>query len=557
MRILVPLCALALIGCGTDEVPPGNDQLPPTTVFLTPTQHLVRASMALRGVRPTVADLKAVDADPSQLPAIVDRYVSSPEFGAMIKDLHNEVLLVRVEQGNMTLEPIDKLAGKTFTEINGSIWDEPLRLIEDVVMHDQPYTDIVTADYTMADQTVADAWGLPHTQAPATWEHTQWMDGRDPAGILASSAMYVRWRSTGFNYNRGRANMISRSLLCHDFLTSDIQIDTSIDLSNPDIVADAVVKNPSCAGCHQTLDPLASYLFPQKGNLVVNNILTYPIPFYQPGNVNQWMRTNKRPPMFFGETAPGMSGLGQAIASDPRFAQCAAKHFASYLTETSMAQLSGAWVAKLQDQFVASGYNAKQLAKAVVLSDEFRIAADTDPTNAEGVIGYQKARPEQLARMIADLTGFAWTTDSTTRIRNTTVGTADLLQSDFIGFRVLGGGIDSYFVTSPVFTMNATSSLTARQAAAAASDFVVEHDAKAGPHTLFAGSATATAEAAVRTELVNLHARIYGDLLATDDPEIDDTYAMFHDAYAASSDAKRAWKLVLLGMLSDLRAIYF
>jgi hypothetical protein len=32
---------------------------------------------------------------------------------------------------------------------------------------------------------------------------------------------------------------------------------------------------------------------------------------------------------------------------------------------------------------------------------------------------------------------------------------------------------------------------------------------------------------------------------------------MFSDAFAASNDAKRAWKLVLVGMLSDLRALYF
>src|SRR5262249_44744846 len=161
-------------------------------------------------------------------------------------------------------------------------------------------------------------------------------------------------------------------------------------------------------------------------------------------------------PMFFGQTAPGMNGLGQAIAADPRFAQCTAQHFASYLTEIPQGQLSGAWVAKLQQQFVDSGYSAKQLAKAVVLSDEFRVAADTDAIKAEGVIGYQKARPEQLDRMIADLTGFSWTTMSMTAVRNTTVGTANLWKSDFLGFRVLGGGIDSYFVTSPVFTMNAT-----------------------------------------------------------------------------------------------------
>jgi hypothetical protein len=471
-------------------------------------------------------------------------------------DLHNETLLLRVEQTNMTFPPVDKLAADSFTQLN-AVYTEPLQLIQDVIMHDQPYTDIVTANYTLANQTVADLWGLPHLTGPDNWEKTQYTDGRPASGILASSIVYSRWRSTGFNYNRGRANMISRSLLCHDFLTSDIDVDTSVDLSNPDIVADAVVKNPTCAGCHQTLDPLASYMFTQDGNPNLAKITSYPLLQYQPKNINDWKTTNKRPPLFFGQVASGMDGMGKAIAADPRFAQCAATHFAAYLTEHAAADLPLAWIAQLQAGFVTSNFNAKQLAKAVVLSDEFRIAGDSDPVAADTAIGYQKARPEQIARMISDLTGFQWLTTSTLKARGAPIGTTDLLQSDYIGFRVLAGGIDSYFVTAPVFTMNATSSLATQQVAAAAADFVVEHDAVNSPRTLFTRAPTFTDEVSARTELVNLHARIYGDLIATDDPAIDETYAMFSDAYTASHDAKRAWKLVLVGMLSDLRAIYF
>jgi hypothetical protein len=557
MRILVPL--LVVTGCfGTDSASPPDSSLPTTTVFLTPVQHLTRASMALRGMRPTVADLEAVDADPTQLPAIVDRYLASPEFGATIKDLHNEVLLLRVEQPNLTMPAIGPLTGATFTDSNGALFDEPLRLIEDVVMHDQPYTDIVTSNYTMANATVAGVWGLPHATAPDQWERTNWSDGRGNAGILSTSILYHRWRSTGFNYNRGRADMVSRSLLCHDFLTADIQIDTSIDLSDPVVVANAVVKNPTCAGCHQTLDPLASYFFPFQGQVTVNQITAYPLPFYLPNQINRWQTTNKRAPMFFGEQANGLTGLGQAIAADPRFAQCTATHFASYLTEVAQDKLDRNWIARLQTQFVNAGYSAKQLAKAVVLSDEFRVAADTDPTNAEGVVGYQRARPEQMSRMIAGLTGFSWQTNSIAQVRGMPVGNANLLASDFIGFRVLAGGIDSYFVTRPVFTMNATSSLVARGAAAAAADFVVEHDATSTPRTLFNAAVLKTDEASVRTELVNMHARIYGDLVATTDRSIDETYQLYKDALsAAGGDAKRAWKLTLVGMLSDLRALFY
>src|SRR5262249_52246559 len=117
--------------------------------------------------------------------------------------------------------PAPRLQTTPLSAMNRSIYDEPLRLIEHIVTTDQPYTKIVTADYTMADRTVATVWGLDHSDADA-WETTHWTDDRGAAGILASTALYLRYRSVAFNFNRGRANAISRSLLCHDFSESDV-----------------------------------------------------------------------------------------------------------------------------------------------------------------------------------------------------------------------------------------------------------------------------------------------------------------------------------------------
>jgi hypothetical protein len=566
MRTLRFLAPALLAACTTSTESPGDDAPPPdpTVVYLTPTQHLTRASMALRGLRPSIEDLKAVDADPELVPAIVDRYLGSPELAETIMELENETLLLRIEQATLTFPLPPALPTATALDINGSVFDEPLRLIADIVMSDQPYTKIVTANYTLTNNVVSTIWGLPHTGPAEQWSHASATDGRGAAGILGIEALYHRWRSTGFNYNRGRANMISRSLLCHDYLHADIDVDTTVDLSDPDVVANAVIANPSCAGCHQTLDPLASYLFPFRGtiNLVAlnNGTDTYPVGGYTVAQETRWKTTNKRPPMFFGTPATSLAGLGQAIADDPRFARCTAMRFASYLTEVPRDQLSGAWIAKLQSELVATNFSAKKLARAIVLSDEFRVSYDTDATAAETVVGAQKARPDQLERMLRDITGFRWTTTTAAKLRGIPYGTPDLLKSDLVGFRVLGGGIDSYFVTEPVHTMNATSSLVAKSAAAAAADFVVEHDftVPAAQRTLFVAAAvTETDETKVRAELAHLHARIYGELVAPDSSEVDDSYALFTDALAAAGNPRRAWKLTLIGMLSDFRSLFY
>lgn len=558
--------ALLLLSACTESSPPTPpdptpDPVSPTAVFLSPTQHLTRASMALRGVRPSVEDLRAVDADPNALPGIVDRYLATPEFAETIRELHNESLLMQLEQPQWTYPAIGPLAGATARQINDGIFEEPLRLIEDIVMTDQPYTKIVTANYTMANATTAAVWGLAHTGPADQWKRATYTDGRPPAGILSTSAIHHRHRSTGFNFNRGRANEISSALLCHDFLDSDIMIDTSVDLSDPDVVANAVIANKSCAGCHQALDPLASYLFIYRGSLAPVGVDAYPVTYYSPGTAGRWRTANKRPPMFFGEDTGGtMGGLGQAIADDPRFARCTALRFTSYFTEVAQKRVNGSWVARMQKVLVDSNFNAKALAKAIVLSDEFRISHDTDEARAEETVGTLKVRPEQMHRMLRELTGFNWSTSSPLRLRGIPYGNANLLESDFIGFRVLAGGIDSYFVTEPVHTMNATSSLVAKTAAASAADFVVERDAVApiAQRTLFKEAAvTATDPARIKAQLAYLHARIYGELVEADSEEVADTYALYEEAFAATNDRARAWKLVLVGMLSDFRSLFY
>src|SRR5258706_6285730 len=121
--------AAVLAGCGGHTAPPepdgGGDPTSPTIVYLQPVEHLSRASLALRGVRPSLDELHEVAADPTRLSAIVDRYLDTPEFAETIKDLHNETLLMRVEQPLLSLPPKGALTATTFNDVN-TVFDEPL-----------------------------------------------------------------------------------------------------------------------------------------------------------------------------------------------------------------------------------------------------------------------------------------------------------------------------------------------------------------------------------------------------------------------------------------------
>lgn len=540
--------ALGAASCGDPAPEPG-------ALLLTPTEHLARASLALRGVRPEPSELAIVAADPAALPALVDRYLDSPELGAMVRELHNEVFRFKLQHWNYLLPGHPPLDGLSATEVYSSIYDEPLRLIEDVIVHDRPYTQIVTAGYTMADPIVAAAYGLPHSGQPR-WERTVWLDARGAAGILTTNAPYLRYRSTFYNFNRGRANAFSRGLLCHDFLEGEIHLDTRIDIADPEVVRNALVANPSCVGCHQTLDPLASYFFAfRQGPL---NILGYPLPMYYPEATEAWRNTNGRAPAYFGRPIEGLTGLGQAIAEDPRFARCMVRNFASYLLETPAEELPHEYLAELHRELLRGGLRAKALLRAIVLSPRFALAGHEEPPAAEPLRGILTLRPQALARMVEALTGYRWASISTTPYFGREVGPVDYLDDDLEGYRVLAGGIDSYFVTQPSHTMNATRRLVVQRLALDAARAVVEREALAGPRRLFApGSLTDTSTPSVRRQLARLRARIYSELVSSSDPALDEELELFHAALEHSGDPLRAWTLIVAAMLGDLRAVTY
>ncbi|RMG20767.1 MAG: hypothetical protein D6729_02100 [Deltaproteobacteria bacterium] len=557
---LAAVLALTILSCsqGPAPQPDGGDR--GAVVLLSPTDRLIRATMALAGVRPTVEELRQVQADPDALGAIVDRYLDSPGFAETLRDLHNEALLMRTDL--FFYPAIGPLSGQEAQRINTSLHEAPLKLIEYVVMHDRPYTEILTADYTVADGVVAAFWGLEHPGGPDSreWVVTHWPDGRPAAGVLSSSILWGRHMSAGFNFNRGRANLVARTFLCHDYLKQDVPVDGTIDLSDPEAVSRAVEENETCAGCHQTLDPLASYFFGFDGYLVPEFIQSYPYQNFRAEQQDDWRFATGRAPGYFGARGATLADLGRKIAGDPRFSLCTARRFFAYFAQMEPEEVPLEVASELQQVFVASGYDAKALAKAAVLHDALAVSHSDDPERAETLRGYKKVRPEQYARMVEDLTGFRWETEFDFDVQGAPLGRVDLARSDLLGFRTLAGGIDSYYVTTPTRTMNASTALFVAALASEAAEWVVDSDfaLPAGERKLLSlVEEKTTDEAAVRAQIAALHTRIYGTF---DDPEsipVTETYSLFRETHRRSGDVRRAWKVVVAAMLQDLRSVYY
>lgn len=565
---VLPLALPVLFACSEEtlESEPEQPDAKPTVHYLSPVQHLVRASMVLRGKRPSLEELAAVDADPDALEGIVDGYLATEDFGRMIRDLHNEALLLRPDWAYYPagFQRVAPLTQYDQAKINGSVQEAPLKLIEHVVMNDRPYSEIVTADYTLADPIVAAVWDLAYDPSGTEWQETKWDDGRGNAGILTDSWFYVRFQSTPSNANRGRANALSRALLCYDFLSRDVELDTSVNVADPNAVQSAVVTNPACASCHQALDPMASFMKDIFPIVVVSDTEQYPTypsqRMWFPGIFETYLQIDMREPAFFGRPGETLQDLGQFIAEDPRFSLCAAKRFYSWLNHVDLEAVPDESAADLQETFIDSGLSAKALAKAIVLSDEFRLSHDTDEEKAEELVGLRRARPDELATMFQDLTGFVWATDLTT-ITNGDIGVVELPRDSILGYRVIGGGMDSQYVTQSGFTDNATTSLFLRGFAEEAAANVVEKDFaesdRAVRHLFTEIDETVTDETALRGQIARLYGRILGELVDPSSEEVTEAFALWQAAFESTGDAKRAHKTLLVAMMQDLRVAYY
>ena len=194
-----------------------------------------------------------------------------------------------------------------------------------------PWTYIVTADHTMADPIVAAMWDIERDNNSDHFVPGRYRDGRPHAGVLSMETMWQRYPSMGQNANRHRANAISRVLLCDDYLSRPISFSrSSVDLLTQD-PENAIRVTPACQSCHSTLDPLAATLFGfwryEDGETLRE------LTMYRPELEWLWREYANRPPGYYGQPVANLQELGEEIADDQRFVDCAVKTMFEALTQ--------------------------------------------------------------------------------------------------------------------------------------------------------------------------------------------------------------------------------
>jgi len=607
-RVMPFVAALGLLAaCNGDEPsrsgPKKPEPKPTTTVIpttavtedggLDPVAHAVRASLALRGLRPSAEELAQVESDPTALGGLVDVWLTSDAFGDTVTDYHAELLLVRADIID-PLPAIGPLEGHDLHEMSASLTEGPLELARAIVMEDLPYSEMVTTDRVRANEVGAKVYGLPYDHELGGWQDTRWVDGRPAAGVLSSSELWRRHESAGSNHHRARANLIADRFLCADFASRDITVEGGITLSDEFEVASAVLTDPLCISCHQGLDPIASTLFGFKKQIkrktvsksYVDNCnpvpfgdplipyasveFCYPLQMFNPEDEDQWDYWNLREPAYYGTPVDDLADIGDQIAVDPRFGLCTARRWNGYLSQSDPFELPLDEAAALRDAFEESGMSAKALAKAVVMSERFRTARR------------QILRPEQLARQVEFLTGYRWWVNPDLANCETIDedqgsecwATVDLMANDKFGFRAMAGGINGFQVTVPTHTFTPPRELVMERFLSDAAAWVVARDFGRpmpdlrGPTHVIDGTTPraeplltidpdTTDASVVREQIADLYPPLMSRMLDPDDPEVEAIFQLWADKLARTGSIDDAWALAITALWLDPLALSY
>lgn len=539
-----------------------------------------KASLQLSGRLPTADELARLMADGDDaLPELLIQAMSERAFYDRLKEIFNDVLLVD-KYLEFPGSSINRLGRYDFPRvrdwfpaqpkedrrlIGAAVAQEPLDLVVYVVENDRPFTEILTAPYTVVNPFSAGIYetGTEFTDPtdPREFREAVIQYHRDGAwhpiphaGILTRPMFLNRFPTTPTNRNRGRTRMILETFLATDIMEFS---DRPVDPLASNGYANPVMEDPGCTVCHRVLDPIAGAFmhfqeFDHQGEYRPEE------PWYEdvfaPGYGNEVMPVSEH------GNAPAW--LAQRIVTDPRFPVAIARLMFKALTgqsalrfprDASADELDSALTAwDMQDtvfrglaqSFVDSGFDLKALIVAIVQSPYYRAESAhsaLSPEEALILANFGSARlhiPEVMARKLEAVTSVPWN-----RYDGVPYLSAD--------YNILYGGIDSDQVIERLTTPNAVMTnviwrmanragckLAAWQLSRPAEERLLLPfvEAETSPESAD-GTPQPEAVAAIKQNIQYLHKYLLDEQLDIDSEEVERTYQLFYETWQAGRDA--------------------
>ena len=278
-----------------------------------------------------------------------------------------------------------------------SMKDEMAQLAMSVVREDRPYSDVLTADWTMADGKLevfyGKLWGdqasIQDPDGSKPWRRID----RDPrhSGVLSSPPML------NFFYNGRRwAQRTFEAFFCHETTPDFDLLDDTIDAGqsvavpyrdSPELMPTlTVTEGRACAACHMQLDAVARLKdrWDYFGGYHENMPGARPLPIPQSA-------------LFEGTLIDGLDGLGKALSTSPVFHDCVVNQAWEHMTGHRFRPDELQTRRALVGEFEAKKLNFKELLRAIIRTPEYR-----------SMENLKLMKKEQYVRAMGRATDVAW-----------------------------------------------------------------------------------------------------------------------------------------------------
>jgi hypothetical protein len=543
------------------------DQIP----VLSPADTLRKATLQLSGRLPTDAELSTVGSGGEDaLSSTLDGLMNEDAFYNRLKELYADVLLTGRYSGqglgllssadypsrywfNPSGLPQNMLTPDQITQQTWSdygISAEPLELIAYVARNNRPFSEILTADYTVVNPYSARVYGLDPAKlgfanlgsyyefqkAKVSITRAGAQLAIPHAGILTTPVFLNRYPTTTTNVNRARARFTFKYFLATDLLAvAERPIDPSSVISTVPTRDD-----PNCTSCHKIIDPVASTYQKWDSGGSFQPTLAWPAVMPQPGFGTQTVPN-------VGQYPAALQWLATTLVQDPRFARSVFNNIYAGVMgqDPTPYPLSGdpdfaakekAWqeqnriIQSILDSFNNGNQNVKLIFKGLIMSPLFRAtnASGLTPIQSEAFGTGNLLTPEVLARKVPATLGIKWYR----------YDFQDYLTNDY---DLLYGGIDFNNVikrlTVPNGVMVSVGQRLATEMACSATAW--DFSKKQVDRKLFTsvelsqtpeddnGFAIPDSSQRIRKNIQSLHQRLLGETLDINDPEIERTFQLY------------------------------
>ena len=517
---------------------------------LTNIQLLTRLSLDLRAVRPSIEELDRIENDPGQLDVLIEEFLADPRFGDQIRNMYDDIYHTDTRAFYLSLQslaPPD--SGFDSTKMRISVGEEPLRIVQKVVEDDLPWTDVVTADWTMADEQLAVFYPIDYPEGETGWKKVQWTDERPAGGVFVTNGFHNRFISQGVNAQRRRANEVSRILLCDNYLGRPIEFSREEGISDQESTQNATQTKAACVSCHVSLDPLASHFW----GFQWHSYGVYDQLYYHPSKERYWQDATGQPPAYYGQQSNGLADLGHLIAADPRFSSCAVKQMMEFLFQEDLTLENTATFNHHRDAFLNSGMRMKSLIRSVVHDPLYTASFDNEDASTARLM-----TDHMIRRSIKELTGYEPRYESI-------YGDQNILELPT--WRVIGGGMNGVTVMSRSRYIHMPMTLLHEQLSSASATYAAftEHALPVEERKLFIHiDFTESPEShpiLFATQIQHLLYAVLGEQVETDSQRVIELISLWSnvfpsqgDYWTVSDDEEQqitSWAVVLAAILND------